>query len=120
MKRVFGAEFADCRATSGVVANLAIYSVFSDPGDYMILHPYLWWSYFTWVRKNIPGIDRVTGIWIESQNIIPFKGGGGGRNDHRCRCNEEKIEEMARSGKTPKLGMFGGSLFLSSSYKGIG
>ena len=35
-KVVFGAEFADCRATSGVVANLAIYAAFSKPGDYML------------------------------------------------------------------------------------
>ena len=27
-------------------------------------------------------------------------------------ATKKKIEEMARSGKTPKLGMFGGSLFL--------
>src|ERR671911_3166150 len=35
-RSVFKAEFADCRATSGVVANLAIYSAFSNPGDTMI------------------------------------------------------------------------------------
>jgi glycine hydroxymethyltransferase len=35
-KKVFKAEFADCRATSGVVANLAIYSGFTNPGDYML------------------------------------------------------------------------------------
>ena len=35
-KKVFRAEFADSRATSGVVANLAIYSAFSSPGDYMM------------------------------------------------------------------------------------
>ena len=35
-KNVFRAEFADCRATSGVVANLAIYAAFSNPDDYMI------------------------------------------------------------------------------------
>src|SRR6478609_10226852 len=35
-QRVFDAEFADCRATSGVIANLAIYSAFSNPGNYML------------------------------------------------------------------------------------
>src|SRR6185436_13168872 len=35
-RRVFRAEFADCRATSGVVANLAIYAAFSNPGDWMM------------------------------------------------------------------------------------
>ena len=29
-------EFADVRPISGVVANLAIYSAFSNPGDVMI------------------------------------------------------------------------------------
>src|SRR5918998_178031 len=62
-KKVFRAEFADCRATSGVVANLAIYAAFSNPGDYMM-------------AASIPS---------------------GGHISH---------------GKKPKIGMFGGSLFL--------
>src|SRR5574338_1578996 len=35
-KKLFKAEFADVRPISGVVANLAIYSAFSQPGDIMI------------------------------------------------------------------------------------
>ena len=34
--KLFGSEFAAVRPTSGVVANLAIYSAFSNPGDVMI------------------------------------------------------------------------------------
>jgi len=35
-KKLFKAEFADVRPVSGVVANLAVYSAFTDPGDVML------------------------------------------------------------------------------------
>ena len=35
-KKLFKAEFVDVRPISGVVANLAIYSAFSNPGDTML------------------------------------------------------------------------------------
>ena len=35
-QKLFKAEFADVRSVSGVVANLAIYSAYSNPGDVMI------------------------------------------------------------------------------------
>ena len=35
-KKLFRAEFADVRPISGVVANLAIYSGFTNPGDVML------------------------------------------------------------------------------------
>ena len=35
-KRLFKAEFIDVRPISGVVANLAVYSAFSGPGDTLI------------------------------------------------------------------------------------
>src|SRR5213594_1894451 len=35
-KNLFKAEFVDVRPISGVVANLAIYSAFTDPGDVML------------------------------------------------------------------------------------
>ena len=35
-QKLFDAEFADVRAVSGVVANLAIYSSYSNPGDVMM------------------------------------------------------------------------------------
>jgi len=35
-KKLYKVEFADVRPISGVVANLAIYSAFSDPGDVML------------------------------------------------------------------------------------
>src|SRR3989337_2533597 len=35
-KKLFKAEFADVRPISGVIANLVIYSAFSNPGDIML------------------------------------------------------------------------------------
>ena len=53
-KKVFRAEFADCRATSGVVANLAIYAAFSNPGDYMMAALYSKRrTYFTWEEGTL-------------------------------------------------------------------
>ena len=84
-KRVFGAEFADCRATSGVVANLAIYSAFSDPGDYMIAASIPTGGHISHGKKEHSGYCWF-GTWIEYRTLSFLKG----RNDHRCRCNKEK------------------------------
>ncbi|MDH5702042.1 MAG: serine hydroxymethyltransferase, partial [Candidatus Bathyarchaeota archaeon] len=35
-KKLFNAEFVDVRPISGVVANLAVYTAFAEPGDYML------------------------------------------------------------------------------------
>src|ERR671911_413022 len=106
-RRVFRAEFADCRATSGVVANLAIYSAFSNPGDYMIaasiptggdiLHG---------KKKNSGTAGLVHGLNIEH---YPFS-----KEEMTIDVDatKKKISEMSRDGKAPKIGMFGGSLFL--------
>ncbi len=106
-RRVFGAEFADCRATSGVVANLAIYSAFSDPGDYMIAASIPTGGHISHGKKEHSGTaGLVHGLNIEH---YPFS-----KEEMTIDVDatKKKIEEMARSGKTPKLGMFGGSLFL--------
>lgn len=36
MKKLFNAEFVDVRPISGVVANLAVYTAFTEPGDILI------------------------------------------------------------------------------------
>src|SRR5919197_3638500 len=106
-KKVFRAEFADCRATSGVVANLAIYAAFSNPGDYMMAPSIPSGGHISHGKKEHFGTaGLVHGLNIEH---YPFS-----KEEMTIDVDatKKKIEEMELSGKAPKIGMFGGSLFL--------
>ncbi len=104
---VFGAEFADCRATSGVVANLAIYAAFSKPGDYMIASSIPTGGHISHGKKEHSGTaGLVHGLNIEH---YPFS-----KEEMTIDVDatKKKIEDMCNDHKAPSIGMFGGSLFL--------
>ena len=106
-RRVFGAEFADCRATSGVVANLAIYSAFSSPGDYMLAASIPSGGHISHGKKEHFGTaGLVHGLNIEH---YPFS-----KEDMTIDVDatKKKILEMKAENRKPAIGMFGGSLFL--------
>src|SRR6478672_12022464 len=106
-KKVFRSEFADCRATSGVVANLAIYAAFSNPGDYMMAASIPSGGHISHGKKEHSGTaGLVHGLNIEH---FPFS-----KEDMTIDVDmtKKKIEEMNNVGKVPKIAMFGGSLFL--------
>lgn len=106
-KRVFKSEFADCRATSGVVANLAIYSAFSNPGDYMLAASIPSGGHISHGKKEHFGTaGLVHGLNIEH---FPFS-----KEEMTIDVDatKKKIQEMISDGKAPKIAMFGGSLFL--------
>ena len=106
-KRVFRAEFADCRATSGVVANLAIYAAFSNPGDYMMAASIPSGGHISHGKKEHFGTaGLVHGLNIEH---YPFS-----KEEMTIDVDatKKKIQDMTYDGKSPKIGMFGGSLFL--------
>src|ERR671927_258625 len=106
-KKLFRAEFADCRATSGVVANLAIYAAFSNPGDYMMAASIPSGGHISHGKKEHFGTaGLVHGLNIEH---YPFS-----KEEMTIDVDatKRKIEDMIRNGKAPKIGMFGGSLFL--------
>src|ERR687894_152028 len=106
-RRVFRAEFADCRATSGVVANLAIYAAFSSPGDWMMAASIPSGGHISHGKKEHSGTaGLVHGLNIEH---YPFS-----KEEMTIDVDatKKKVDEMARNGKAPKIGMFGGSLFL--------
>lgn len=106
-KKVFKSEFADCRATSGVVANLAIYSAFSNPGDYMLAASIPSGGHISHGKKEHSGTaGLVHGLNIEH---YPFS------KEYMTidvDATKKKVSEMISNGKKPAIAMFGGSLFL--------
>jgi glycine hydroxymethyltransferase len=106
-RSVFKAEFADCRATSGVVANLAIYSAFSNPGDTMIASSIPTGGHISHGKKEHSGTaGLVHGLTIEH---FPFSKEN---MTIDVELTMKKIDTMISEGKGPKIAMFGGSLFL--------
>ena len=106
-QRVFQAEFADCRATSGVVANLAIYSAFSNPGDYMLAASIPSGGHISHGKKEHFG----TAGFVHGLNIehYPF---WKEEMTIDVDATKKKILGMISDNKKPAIAMFGGSLFL--------
>lgn len=106
-KKLFKAEFADVRPISGVVANLAIYSAFSDPGDVMLAPSIPAGGHISHGKKEHSGTaGLVHGLEIE---FYPFDAEEMTIDVDKTK---KKVEELKKAGRLPKLAMFGGSLFL--------
>ncbi|HYB45304.1 MAG TPA: serine hydroxymethyltransferase [Nitrososphaerales archaeon] len=103
-KKLFRAEFVDVRPTSGVVANLALYSALSSPGDTMMALPIPNGGHISHGKKDFSGsAGLVHGLQVEyfafdkEQMNIDVDG------------TKKRLREL---GKPIRLAMFGGSLFL--------
>ena len=106
-KRLFKAEFADVRPISGVVANLAIYSAFSNPGDVMIAPSIPAGGHISHGKKEHSGTaGLVHGLEIEFFAFDPEE------MNIDVEKTKAKIQELDKQGKLPKIAMFGGSVFL--------
>lgn len=106
-KKLFKAEFADVRPISGVVANLAIYSAFTNPGDIMIAPSIPAGGHISHGKKEHSGTaGLVHGLDVE---FYPFDADEMTIDVDKTK---EKIEELKKAGRLPKMAMFGGSLFL--------
>lgn len=106
-KKLFKAEFADVRPISGVVANLAIYSAFTNPGDVMIAPSIPAGGHISHGKKEHSGTaGLVHGLDVE---FYPFDADEMTIDVDKTK---EKIEELKKANRLPKMAMFGGSLFL--------
>jgi len=106
MQRLFKAEFVDVRPISGVVANLVVYTAFTEPGDVMMALSIPSGGHITMGKKELGGTaGAVHGLVVEylpldykEMNIDADKA-------------KDRIAKLVKEGKTPKLVMFGGSVF---------
>jgi glycine hydroxymethyltransferase len=106
-KKLYGAEFADVRPISGVVANLAVYSAFTNPGDVMIAPSIPAGGHISHGKKEHSGTaGLVHGLDVE---FYPFDADEMTIDVDKTK---EKIEELKKANRLPKMAMFGGSLFL--------
>jgi glycine hydroxymethyltransferase len=107
-KELFRAEFVDVRPVSGVCANLVVYTTFTNPGDRMLTLAIPNGGHISSGRKDFSGTaGSVHGLDVD---YFPFD-----RHEMNIDVDKakQKIEKMAKEeGRPPKLGMFGGSLFL--------
>jgi len=106
-KKLFGSEFADVRPTSGVVANLAIYSAFSNPGDVMIAPSIPAGGHISHGKKEHSGTaGLVHGLDIE---FFAFDSEEMNLDVDKTKA---KVEDLKSQNRLPKIAMFGGSVFL--------
>lgn len=106
-QKLFKAEFADVRPISGVVANLVIYSAFSNPGDVMLAPSIPAGGHISHGKKEHSGTaGLVHGLEIE---FYPFDAEEMSIDVDKTK---KRVEELNKAGRLPKIAMFGGSLFL--------
>ncbi len=106
-KKLYKAKFADVRPISGVVANLAVYSAFTNPGDIMLAPSIPAGGHISHGKKEHSGTaGLVHGLEIE---FYPFDAEEMTIDVDKTK---QKIKELKDSNRLPKMAMFGGSLFL--------
>jgi len=106
-QKLFNAEFADVRAVSGVVANLAVYSAYSNPGDVMIASSIPAGGHISHGKKEHSGTaGLVHGLDIEFFAFDPEE------MTLDVDKTKAKVEALKSQNRLPKIAMFGGSVFL--------
>ncbi len=106
VKKLFNAEFVDVRPISGVVANLVVYTAFTEPGDVMMALSIPCGGHITTGKKRLGGTaGAVSGLDVQYLAL-----------DYRelnidVDKTRKRVEKLVEDGKPPKLVMFGASVF---------
>jgi len=106
MKKLFNAEFVDVRPISGVVANLVVYTAFTEPGDVMMALSIPAGGHITMGKKRLGGTaGAVHGLVVE---YLPLDYKELTIDVDRAKS---RIQKLVTEGRPPKLVMFGASVF---------
>jgi len=106
-KKLFKAKFVDVRPISGVVANLVVYSAFTNPGDVMLAPSIPAGGHISHGKKEHFGTaGLVHGLEIE---FYPFDAEEMTIDVDKTK---QKVRILKKDGHLPKMAMFGASLFL--------
>jgi len=106
MKKLFNAEFVDVRPISGVVANLVVYTAFTEPGNVMMALSIPSGGHITMGKRELGGTaGAVHGLVVE---YLPLDYKEMNIDVDRAK---ERVAKLAKEGKPPRLVMFGGSVF---------
>lgn len=106
IKKLFKAEFVDVRPISGAVANLAIYTAFTQPNDVLMALSIPAGGHITSGKKRFGGTaGAVHGLEVE---YLPL--------DHKelnidVDKTKTRLERLVKKGRSPKFVMFGASVF---------
>jgi glycine hydroxymethyltransferase len=102
-KKLFKADFIDVRPISGVVANLALYSALSGPGDRMMALSIPNGGHISHGKKEFSGSAGL----VHSLDIEYFA-----FDKDRMNIDVDETKKRIKALKSLRLAMFGGSLFL--------
>jgi len=106
MKKLFDAEFVDVRPISGVVANLVVYTAFTEPSDVMMALSIPAGGHITMGKKKLGGTaGAVHGLVVE---YLPLNYKELTIDVDRAKS---RIQKLVAEGRPPKLIMFGASVF---------
>lgn len=106
-REIFDAEFVDVRPISGVVANLIMFTAFTDPGERIIALSIPDGGHISHARKGIGGTaGAVHGLKVQQWEFDDEK------YNIDVDLSEKKIRQLEKEGKHIDLFLFGGSLFL--------
>lgn len=104
---MFAAEFADVRPIAGVNANLIAYTAFCKPGDTVMALAIPNGGHISYGKMELGGTaGAVRGLRIEYLRFDPDT------MNIDVDATKAKVEGLAKEGRTPKMVIFGASVFL--------
>ncbi len=106
MKKLYDAEFVDVRPISGVIANLVVYTAFTEPGDIMMALPIPCGGHISMGKKELGGTAGAVHDLVVEYLPLDYK-----ELNIDADRTKKRVETLTQEGKPPKLVMFGASVF---------